>query len=429
LTNGQAYLILCRCLAAYLASQDRPEPLRRRLAAPDMDWVALVAAADREYLLPALHCALRDCRLLDLAPAPAAEVLTGLHALNLIRNREIEGLLPGLCAGLASSGTPAVLLKGAANLISGVYREPGLMILGDLDILVSPQALAPALANLERDGWQAGSVVWENQYHVDPRIHPEHCVELEIHYALVPRCLQTVLPTAQVLAQATACPGPTSTLYIPSPEHQVLHCLLEAGWAHGERFRLRKLVALVLLCQKYGDSLDWRLIREVLARPGLGELRRRHLLWAEVLLGQRLEPLAPALPPLTPPRAAEALGRLVAPLHAGRVPLAPALGAMWSQWLALFQPPWAGLNGPPRLEASLRWSCRIARMATLLLELLPPGSPPRELYALIHERIVGVLAVTPWQRRVLLTGLFSPGWYSLKIRGLAKLWRKRSSPA
>ena len=98
-------------------------------AACDPDILARFPEAERNALLKERH-------------QVAAE--------NALRERELRVVLHGLGA----IGLPPVLLKGAALMAAGVYPDPALRPMGDLDLWLLPDYIPRALGILERLGYR-----------------------------------------------------------------------------------------------------------------------------------------------------------------------------------------------------------------------------------------------------------------------------------
>lgn len=112
-------------------------------------WLELVALAEKEGLAPLL--AHRIGGQEAHVPASIREKLepVRLHAIG--RSLLYESLRRRLCARLARSGVPVMLLKGAA-LAFTCYEDPATRPMGDLDLLVAETDVPAAAHCLEQEG-------------------------------------------------------------------------------------------------------------------------------------------------------------------------------------------------------------------------------------------------------------------------------------
>ncbi len=326
------------------------------------DREGVLRAAERHALRPLLLDALLAADLLPTAQA--AEARREL-AVARLRARRHEALLDGALSALAAAGLAAVALKGPL-LARRLYGDPALRPSTDLDLLVAPRDLAPAVAALSAAGWRepGGAVqrhLRRNFAHL--HLHGPAGVTLELHFRL-DTGLGVDLPVDDLLARsvvATTAGGAPARLLAPEDEllflalHLVRHAFGRLVWG----FDL-KLLALRQPCDgsrvaslarelgvERGLSLALTHVRERLAAPfpepatlGLPVLgpRRRGLIEALLrrsdhapsLLVQRAAQLTA---PLLLARGVTARGRLVA--HLLRTPLEPRRARRQASWTGL----------------------------------------------------------------------------------------------
>lgn len=85
-------------------------------------------------------------------PASALERLREMRVATLAKNVRLGHRLREIDGALARRGVSALLLKGA-YLVRAVYGDPGLRGMGDVDVLVAPEALAEAAEALRDAGF------------------------------------------------------------------------------------------------------------------------------------------------------------------------------------------------------------------------------------------------------------------------------------
>jgi hypothetical protein len=128
-----------------------PEGLPSRLA--HSESARLVDAALREGLAGFLRQGLRRAGRGSLIEETAGRRLDAFYYLTLNANLRKLAALREILSGLQASGVDAVLVQGAALLVTH-YRDPGLRPLTDIDLWVAPVSRAAAVAVLARQGFR-----------------------------------------------------------------------------------------------------------------------------------------------------------------------------------------------------------------------------------------------------------------------------------
>jgi hypothetical protein len=175
---------------------DRPPSVVPNLA----DWPTWSFMARLERAVPLLY------QLVDRSPTDLVdgqrEELRQLFGVVMCRCVELEHHALRVSQLLGRAGVRNVLLKGLATSHLD-YADPNLREFGDVDILVSPDDLARAIATVEADGWVQGY-----------SLHPGHLpfthavtfvrggIELDLHQRVAHRALGRLLPTDELIERA-----------------------------------------------------------------------------------------------------------------------------------------------------------------------------------------------------------------------------------
>lgn len=137
----------------------RAHPIRRlasvlqgRPPAPT-DWSGVLELANRAWVTPAVHLALRDHGQLAGIPDDVRAYLAFIHERNLIRNRRLRTQLAEAVRALNAVGIEPVVLKGGIALCCAGEDELGRRMMGDLDLSVDPQETLRAQAALRGLGY------------------------------------------------------------------------------------------------------------------------------------------------------------------------------------------------------------------------------------------------------------------------------------
>jgi hypothetical protein len=213
--------------------------------------------------MPAVYAAVQQSAL-DVPDAILAHLQRAYYetaATNVMRLADLERIL----AALADTGAPVLLLKGAA-LAEPLYGNLALRLIGDLDLLVSPQYVSDCRKRLidlgflpteveERPG---AHMAYRSQQGFQPAEPFSSYTELHWHLIEVPFYLHTLSMDwfwTNTLAHDV---GGCSALVL-NPEANLLY--LSAHLAFHHRFHgLHWFLDLALLVHKHGDTLDWDLI-------------------------------------------------------------------------------------------------------------------------------------------------------------------------
>ena len=244
------------------------------LARAKLDWVAVMAQANRHLVAPALRRGLACAPPAFAVPDDVRAYLDLMHAENAARNARIRRQCLELGRTLAAAGLRAALLKGAAWLFDGSTDAAQDRMMRDVDLLVPAGQVRAVVDCLVEAGYHdtGNSYVELNHFHHAPLLPREGVVSIELHRDLAHR--SALLPGAAVLAEAQeVAPG----LLLPSPSsrivHNVVHAQIENGdWAGGVA-NLRDTLDLARLVARHDATLDLaRLAAEARERGYLNAL-------------------------------------------------------------------------------------------------------------------------------------------------------------
>lgn len=266
-------------------------------------WTALLAAARAANLLGTLAARLTDAGI-DLPPAPARHLSGALH-LSLRQADSVRWETHCIARALAPLGTPVVLLKGAAYVLTAQPPARG-RLFGDIDILVPRDAVGRAELRLMVHGWTTGkSDPYDQRYYrewmheIPPLMHVRRGTMLDVHHTILPLTSRHRPDPAKLIARAvdTQVPGIKALSPLDLVLHSITHLVHEGELHNG----LRDLVDIdALLRAQCGSADDWRVLAERAAELDLEEsvglglhLAARHLStpvpseWIERLLRNR----------------------------------------------------------------------------------------------------------------------------------------------
>ena len=156
MNDTEALIFLCQCLG----SSNEPEQNRKRLFdkidSGKVSWESVIRVSSENsfFMSIALFRALEDKKLLDILPEGLHEYFLEIRDLNAARNERLKKQIIEISKILNEVGIEPILIKGAANLMAGLYPDPAMRVLGDLDILTLEEESLKALDALYKAGYK-----------------------------------------------------------------------------------------------------------------------------------------------------------------------------------------------------------------------------------------------------------------------------------
>ena len=289
LNRWRALLQICGWLA--------PQPQALAPAEGEPVWSDIVAVASEHLVTPALS---RPLAGILAAPAEAQQYFDIVRGLNAVRNETICEVLEIVLRALNRIDVQPVLLKGAAMLASGLYRDPAERIIGDIDLLIPASRLAAAASALRQNGFAPENTMGEKRWiapssherHLAPLLHADTGAGVELHRELFGKRYQALLPAAEMLAGSVMQQWRGADIRMPAPTHLVMHNIVHDQLHHGapgaRRFHLRSARELVLLASRAQGSLDWRCLEARFLQTGHDRVLREQASICHALLGAEL---------------------------------------------------------------------------------------------------------------------------------------------
>lgn len=233
----------------------------------DIDWMQVIALANRSLTTPALAHALAGCAAPAL-PSDVRDLLGLMQGRNADRNRRLKAQMSEAVEALNGIGIVPVLLKGAATLATCAPDRIGARMLSDLDLLVAPAEVARTVACLRQLGYRIDFQSDDPDFHVPLELSRPHDVGIiDLHR----RPPGPAALTGPAVLDRHSRPVALSRgqARVPSPTLQVLHLVLHDQLHDGDYFRgridLRHLLDIRDLAGS-GEGIDWPLLASLM--PG-----------------------------------------------------------------------------------------------------------------------------------------------------------------
>jgi hypothetical protein len=282
MTRWDVFQLLAECLRPAVSSA------RPRIPDAPVPWEFLVEASGEHLVSPALGwCLQRD----DRVPAEVSTCFETLLDLNRRRNTIILDGLEDALTALNSAGVTPVLLKGTAALADELYPDPGMRVMGDIDLLIPEMALRRAFDALDAAGFtgRTGRSQFDIEHHHLPlQVHSVSRVGIELHKLPVPRELHTLVDVSRCLRNAVSFEWRGLRMRMASPTDRVAHNVTHGQIIDGHYLRgvprLRQLLELAALRARYRTEIDVDDLGHRFSRAGYSKVLSDTLLWSEALL-------------------------------------------------------------------------------------------------------------------------------------------------
>lgn len=273
----------------------------------DVDWAGVVAMAVAQGVAPLLYHRLRTWRVAPLLPPPILpqfgegtetlpphdwlppqaeegwggvtknlfpkdlppalwQTLEGVYLQNRLRNYQLYQQLATLLTAFHTEQIAVIVLKGA-HLAAAVYENMALRTMTDLDLLVAPAALTPAIELLMRLGYRpltplAPLASYSTYTHHLPRFVKPGAPSIEVHWTITRANQGYTITMTPFWLRAQPCQFGGVTALALCPEDLLLHICLHATYQHLLEQGVRFLCDLDAIVQRFGATLDWQQVRQ-----------------------------------------------------------------------------------------------------------------------------------------------------------------------
>jgi hypothetical protein len=233
------------------------QPRRLLSISPDQ-WNPLLRTARRTALSPRLAALVARAGIAGHLPARAREQLQAAEMLAVHHHRLLCWEMSRIRRALAGTGTPLVLLKGAAYVMADLPVAQG-RLANDVDILVPREALDCVERALGEHGWEPLAADKYDDYYyrtwmheLPPLRHRERGTVIDVHHTILPPTGR-VRPDPALLFQA-ARPIGDGGYRVLGPADMLLHSaahLFQDGDLSGG---LRDLIDLDIMLRHFGRN-------------------------------------------------------------------------------------------------------------------------------------------------------------------------------
>ncbi|MCL9998593.1 MAG: nucleotidyltransferase family protein [Erythrobacter sp.] len=194
---------------------------------PDCDWNLVMAAASHHLVTPALAFRLQGQ---ERVPQETADYLDAVLYLNRERNAQLADGLALVCDWFAQAGLDPLLIKGASLVASGCLPDPGVRMMGDLDVVLPDEAqLQAARALMEQRGFRFAPAPRRPSHQLGMATHDELALGVELHRRMISPAYAHALGEPDIWARSECVPLGSCMVRVPMAQHRMAIAI-----AHGQ---------------------------------------------------------------------------------------------------------------------------------------------------------------------------------------------------
>lgn len=220
-----------------------------------VNWAIFFSICDKNWILPSVFIVFRDYNLLEIIPKELSDHLSKVYVLNRGRNYLILDQINYLVKLLNKNEIEPIFLKGAANLIDGIYKDLGERFIGDIDLLVDSNDFLKVAQILEQDGFSPREPfnynALEGTKHY-PRLFKDDLIaDVEVHRLLANPPFHKFF-NYQLIDKRKKRPAKIPTgCFVPDNAHKIIHNFIHSQLNDRAYFRanpsLRQMLDIKLL--------------------------------------------------------------------------------------------------------------------------------------------------------------------------------------
>lgn len=187
MTPAEITLFIAKSLSISVGNENLKE-IKKVLKSQKIDWDLLVKISTSQLVLPALYCNYKRKNLLQFLPDDLVTYMQEITSLNRERNLQIIEQLNHLNILLKQSGVTPVFLKGASNLLQGLYEDPAERMVGDIDFIVSEDKFEQSVEILLKNDYKPLDnqiILRPGHRHHSRLIKKDKIAAVEIHKEIV----------------------------------------------------------------------------------------------------------------------------------------------------------------------------------------------------------------------------------------------------
>lgn len=241
--NSELYQLAFQCLTNPKNS-GFDSVFKNKLASNEELVLKFIHLCSNHLIIPVLFKRLKEVELTVYLAADLVEHLENLVQLNADRNRQILKQIDEISFHLHKAGIEPVFMKGTANLLDGLYQNPGDRMIGDIDFLVRDNDFLPTAEILLNLGYKTDTEIYDDIKTLKdyPRLFRENSpADIEIHRLPVIPEYTGWFSTELVFKEKKQIQGKINC-FVPSDMHKLIQNFIHSQLTNkGHKLRLVSL--------------------------------------------------------------------------------------------------------------------------------------------------------------------------------------------
>ena len=152
MTYKETLFFVAKCLTINHEEHNK-RIVEEMLQSNTVDWDEVVKLSTAHFVFPALYCNLKRASFLSYLPEELVEYMKYITDLNRERNEKIIAQAKELNTLLLEYNITPVFLKGAGNLLEGLYEDIAERMVGDIDFICSMKDIFRVVGILKSNGY------------------------------------------------------------------------------------------------------------------------------------------------------------------------------------------------------------------------------------------------------------------------------------
>jgi len=219
--------------------------------------------ASHHLVLPSLYFRSQQAGTFSIFSEIEKEYLLNVADLCKHRTELILAQVREITLALNAVGLEPVYLKGIANMLDGLYIHEAERVVGDIDLLLSPQHCRKAIEIFNNLGYSnengLDATPPEDAQHYPPYFKEGEPCRIELHIEISREESMPLLSGEKILSDSTEVEYDGIHYRIPEAKHRVLHNFIHSQLRNNNYkdnvLDLRQLLDFHLLILKYQDTV------------------------------------------------------------------------------------------------------------------------------------------------------------------------------
>jgi hypothetical protein len=187
MTNKQTLFFVGQCLTINSEIKNK-KIVKKKIISDEINWEDIVKVSSSHFVLPALFCNLNTADLLKYLPKDLVDFMAHITSLNRDRNYKIISQVKEINSYLLKHNITPIFIKGAGNLVEGLYSDIAERMLSDIDFIVSNKEYKKTIKLIKKLGYSSEKEELNPLHrHYPSLVSSTKIASIEIHKDLLKR--------------------------------------------------------------------------------------------------------------------------------------------------------------------------------------------------------------------------------------------------